>query len=108
MINQLTGAMRLMAALWVCAWATSAVLMGERQPASGSSARDSFLRVIDRPRVPPDAVVRARPEPEGLVAEEISFATEAGNRVPTLLFKRAPASARQPVVIVLHGTGGSK
>jgi len=100
--------MRLMAAISVSGCAVSAVLAGERQPASGSSARDAFLKVIDRPRVPLDAVVRSRPEPEGLVAEEISFAPEAADRVPTLLVKRSSGSARQPVVIVLHGTGGSK
>jgi len=76
-------------------------------PAQPGSTRAAFLELIDRPRVPLDPTARARPEAEGLVAEEISFAAEAGQRVPTLLFKR-PDASRQPVVIVLHGTGGSK
>ena len=82
-----------------------------RQPAAPSAQPDgiraAFLKMIDRPRVPLEPTVRSRPEPNGLVAEEISFAAEAGQRVPTLLIKRAEAS-RQPAVIVLHGTGGSK
>jgi dienelactone hydrolase len=76
-------------------------------PAQLDGIRAAFLKMIDRPRVPLEPTVRSRPEPNGLVAEEISFAAEAGQRVPTLLIKRAEAS-RQPAVIVLHGTGGSK
>jgi dienelactone hydrolase len=108
MLNQRTRPIRLMAAMSVCGCAVAAVLAGEPQPASGPSAREAFLKVIDRPRVPLDAVARARPEADGLVTEDISFAPEAGDRVPTLLVRRPSGSARQPVVIVLHGTGGSK
>jgi dienelactone hydrolase len=82
-----------------------------RQPAAPSpqpdNIRAAFLKMIDRPRVPLEPAVRSRPESSGHVVEQISFAAESGQRVPTLLFKRSDAS-RQPVVIVLHGTGGSK
>jgi dienelactone hydrolase len=76
-------------------------------PAQPDTTRTAFLKLIDRPRVPLDPTVRSRPESGGLIAEEISFATEAGQRVPTLLIKQS-GSSRQPAVIVLHGTGGSK
>ena len=74
---------------------------------SAAAVRDSFLKIIERSRVPLDAAVRQRADADAVV-EEISFAAEAGSRVPALLFKRRGAAARQPVVIVLHGTGGSK
>jgi len=80
------------------------------QPASASADQATvraFLKLIDRPRVPLEPTVRSRPDSSGLVVEQISFAAESGQRVPTLLFKQA-GSSRQPVVIVLHGTGGSK
>jgi dienelactone hydrolase len=64
--------------------------------------------MIERPRAAPDPTARTRPESVGFVAEEISFVSEAGQRVPTVLIKRETGSPRRPVVIVLHGTGGSK
>ena len=76
-------------------------------PPQPEATRAAFLKLIDRPRVALEPTVRARPETGGLVAEEISFAAEAGQRVPTLLIKQS-GSSRQPAVIVLHGTGGSK
>jgi len=73
-------------------------------PPQPDAIRAAFLKLIDRPRVPLEPTVRSRPETGGLVAEEISFAAEAGQRVPTLLIKQS-GSSRQPAVIVLHGTG---
>ncbi len=75
---------------------------------SGSGAREAFLKTIARPRVPLDATVRQRQEPGEAIVEEFSFTAEAGERVPALLFKPRGAAARRAVVIVLHGTGGSK
>ena len=78
------------------------------QQGPDEALREAFLKVIDRPRVPLDATVKAGAEEGPLASETISFASEAGGRVPALLFKRRGSSSRQPVVIVLHGTGGSK
>lgn len=78
------------------------------QTTSAASTRDAFLKLLDRPRVPLAPSVRPRPAENGLVTEEVSFASQPGERVPTLLIKRAGVESRQPVVIVLHGTGGSK
>jgi len=93
-----------------CLIAAAATVASARQPITPSSPetiRASFLKLIDRPRVALEPAVRSKPESGGLVAEEISFAAEAGQRVPTLLIKQS-GSSRQPAVIVLHGTGGSK
>ena len=89
--------------LWTVASAAQAA--GLAQPTGASGA---FLKTIDRPRVPLDATVRPRQEPGDFVVQDVSFAVEAGERVPALLFKRQVAATRLPVVIVLHGTGGSK
>ena len=70
--------------------------------------RAAFLDLIDRPRVPLAPVSRAGGDADGLLTEEVSFASEAGHRVPTLILKRRDQKGRQPAVIVLHGTGGSK
>jgi dienelactone hydrolase len=81
---------------------------GPAPAVSGSGAREAFLKTIARTRVPLDATVRQRQEPGDAIVEEISFAAEAGERVPALLFRPRGAAARRAVVIVLHGTGGSK
>ena len=78
------------------------------QNVAPSSLRDAFLKTIDRARVPLEPAVQARPEGDEYKVEQFSFAVEAGERVPGLLFKQLAAQAKQPVVIVLHGTGGSK
>ncbi len=72
--------------------------------------RTDFLKLIDRPRVPLAPEVKETPSPDGLVHLAFSYAADADNRVPGILVKPAvaPASGRRPVVIVLHGTGGTK
>ena len=78
------------------------------QPA-GTTTRAAFLKLIDRPRVPLEAAVRMRPDPGGgLAIEDVSFAAQAGQRVPAVIYTRQGSGGKQPAVIVLHGTGGSK
>jgi len=77
-------------------------------PPVAATSREAFLAMIERPRVALEPVVRPLESSDGLVAEAISFAAEAGQRVPTVLVKQQTGPARRPVVIVLHGTGGSK
>jgi dienelactone hydrolase len=91
--------------LWILTQAAQAV---EPAPARAAAVREAFLKTIQRERVPLDATVHPRQEPGDVAVEEISFAADAAERVPTLLFKRRDLSGRRPVVIVLHGTGGSK
>jgi dienelactone hydrolase len=79
-----------------------------QQRPTGSGTRAAFLKLIDRPRVGLAVTVSLGTETDGLLAENISFASQAGERVPTLLMKRQKGGPRRPAVIVLHGTGGSK
>lgn len=69
--------------------------------------RTAFLQLIDRPRVPLSPEVKALPGSEGLTYEHFTVAAEQDQRVPGILLKQE-SSARRPVVVVLHGTGGSK
>ena len=76
----------------------------------GDSARDQFLKRIERPRVPLNPAERSVSVTDGMVESNIEFDSEAGERVPALLMKleNHPEGTPLPVVIVLHGTGGSK
>ena len=70
--------------------------------------RADFLKVIDRPRVPPAPSPAKLSIENGYGQELLSFASESDERVPLLILREGERRGRQPVVIVLHGTGGSK
>lgn len=76
--------------------------------AKPATARASFLRLIDRPRVPLAPEVRPQAGNGRFELHHFTFASEAAQRVPGLLVKPAGTSARLPVVVALHGTGGNK
>jgi dienelactone hydrolase len=77
--------------------------------AASADSRAEFLALLERPRVALAAETAAPVMRNGLVEIAFSFAAEAGERVPGILLRPTfPGSARQPVVIVLHGTGGNK
>jgi dienelactone hydrolase len=79
--------------------------------APATETRAAFLRLLDRPRVPLAATVQPAVAADGIREQAFSFAADAHNRVPGLLLQPAaalPAGGRRPVVINLHGTGGSK
>jgi dienelactone hydrolase len=73
------------------------------------SVRADFLKVIARPAAPlapsPATVTRTS---NGYVQELVSFASEPDERVPLLIIRKGERPGRQPVVVALHGTGGSK
>jgi dienelactone hydrolase len=79
-----------------------------------SRVKADFLALLDRPRVPLDVRLDSPATNEGgLVVERLSFATEkkadgAVERVPALVVRPDKAEEKQPAVLVLHGTGGSK
>ena len=73
-----------------------------------SNARVDFLKVIDRPHVPLAAQVQELPATNGILQFYFSFAADASNRVPGILMESTNFPGRRPVVIALHGTGGSK
>lgn len=70
--------------------------------------RARFLKLIDRPRVPLNAAEQQVGVRNGLVESTFAYDSEAGQRVPGLMVAPKGPSAKRPVVIVLHGTGGSK
>ncbi len=76
--------------------------------AHAADSRADFLKLIERPRVPLSTKVEDLPATNGLVHFHFSFASDAEQRVPGLLVKTAEARGRRPVVIALHGTGGTK
>jgi len=79
--------------------------------APAGDTRAAFLRLLDRPRVPLAATVQPAVAADGLSEQAFSYAADGRNRVPGLLLKSTtatPTAARRPVVINLHGTGGSK
>jgi dienelactone hydrolase len=95
----------------VCATAIAGVAsQGTLQPppADPATTRAAFLKLIDRPRVPLAPDIRGGVVTDGVSEVRGSFAADAGGRVPMLLVKREAGAARRPVVIVLHGTGGTK
>ncbi|MDR3632258.1 MAG: alpha/beta fold hydrolase [Isosphaeraceae bacterium] len=79
-----------------------------------SAVKGAFLKLLDRPRVPLDVQLDAPQRNEdGLVVERLSFASEkradgSVERVPVLVVRPEKAEEKQPAVLALHGTGGSK
>lgn len=80
--------------------------------ADGAAAdtRAAFLRVIDRPRVALKPELAEMAPVEGLKKYHLWFSSDATERVPgyLLLPDAAKFKGRRPVVIALHGTGGTK
>jgi dienelactone hydrolase len=73
-----------------------------------SDTRLDFLKVINRPCVPLAAQVQELSATNGILQFNFSFAADASNRVPGILMRSTNFPGRRPVVIALHGTGGSK
>jgi len=83
-------------------------------PVPPSEVKATFLRLLDRPRVPLDVRSREiKARERGVVAERVDFAVERRpdgtfERVPALVVRPENGKGRMPAVIVLHGTGGNK
>lgn len=73
-----------------------------------SNPRADFLKLVNHPHVALAPQVGEPSTTNGLVQIRFSFASDASNRVPGILIKSASSQGRRPVVIALHGTGGSK
>ena len=92
----------------VQAWPSSQSAKKGNVASGSTSGRESFLKLIDRPRVPLAAEERQLGEQEGLAQSHFTFAADAEQRVPGIFVKQSKLTGRRPVVIVLHGTGGNK
>ncbi len=77
---------------------------------SSLDTRAAFLKLIDRQRVELKADLTALPAVEGLRKYHLQFWSEANELVPGYLLLPDPTKypGKRPVVIALHGTGGSK
>jgi len=79
-----------------------------------AEVKASFLKLLDRPRVPLDPQTRkSETDADHCTNEFISVASErkadgSVERVPLLLVRPEKTAGRMPAVIVLHGTGGNK
>ena len=78
------------------------------QAPDAARIRAAFLQMIARPRVPLAPETQPRIDAGAYRAEQFSFASEAGERVPGVFLKSAAANDRRPAVILLHGTGSRK
>jgi dienelactone hydrolase len=75
---------------------------------SPQKTRAAFLKMIDRPRVPLAAEIAGKGVTDGIEHLSFTYAADASQRVPGLLFRPAGSKVKLPVVIVLHGTGGTR
>lgn len=75
-----------------------------------AGARESYLALIDRPRVAPKPELVELPTVEGLKKYHLWYSADASERVPGYLLLPDAKSFKgpRPVVIALHGTGGNK
>jgi dienelactone hydrolase len=83
-----------------------------RKVLAPEQTRKAFLQLLDRPRVDPDVKDGPGIGSGAIATHTFTFASEKKRdgtveRVPVLLVRPA-AEGRYPVLIVLHGTGGSK
>ena len=74
---------------------------------SVAEMRADFHRLLDRPKVPLEAVSSTQ-SAGPFTLERGRFHSEANQTVPFAIVKPAAATGALPAVIVLHGTGGNK
>jgi dienelactone hydrolase len=77
---------------------------------SAADTRAAFLQVIDRPKVALKPELQEVESVEGLRKFHLWFSSDATERVPgyLLLPDATKFKGRRPVIIALHGTGGTK
>ncbi|HXE42338.1 MAG TPA: acetylxylan esterase, partial [Candidatus Baltobacteraceae bacterium] len=73
-----------------------------------TDSRADFLKLISHPSVALAPQVEEMPATNGLAQFHFSFASDTNDRVPGILIRPENTQGKLPVVIALHGTGGSK
>ena len=86
----------------------AALWLGFAPSTPAADSRAQFLSLLERPRVRLSPQCEVLPATNGLAQFRFSFASEESQRVPGVLLKAEASQGRRPVVIALHGTGGSK
>jgi dienelactone hydrolase len=96
--------------LALCAFPLSVASFADAPAAAPPDTRAAFLKLLDRPRVPLQPELVELPAVGGFHKYHLWIWSEAGERVPgyLLLPEAARFHGRRPVIIALHGTGGSK
>lgn len=94
--------------LLVAAFVAALSADASAQVPEAARIREAFLKLIARPRVALAPEAQPRGDGGSYKAERFSFASEAGERVPGIFMKAVRAKDRQPVVVLLHGTGSQK
>ncbi len=78
------------------------------QPPSVEVVRNDFIALLKRPKVDPNPSVQSFTT-DSVIIETGFFYSEATEKVPMLIYKPVSTGNKKlPVVICLHGTGGSK
>jgi len=98
--------------LKTCALALLALQISAAAFADGAAneTRAAYLALLERPRVALKPELEELPAVEGVKKFHLWFNADAAERVPgyVLLPDAAQFKGRRPVIIALHGTGGSK
>lgn len=94
----------------LCAALLALQLIAPAHADSFSETRAAYLAVIDRPRVALKPELTELPPVEGFKKHHLWFSADATERVPGYVVLPDPKSfkGRRPVIIALHGTGGTK
>ena len=72
-----------------------------------NQTREQFLKIIDRPKVELLAESSTVSSQDGFTHLKFSYNSDSRNRVPGIAITPS-IHGKRPVVIVMHGTGGSK
>ncbi|HYG76842.1 MAG TPA: acetylxylan esterase [Planctomycetota bacterium] len=78
------------------------------QAADTEATRAAFLKIVDRPRVPLAPELSEQPAEGDYAVTRFTYASDADSRVPGILLKKSGGAEKRPVVIVCHGTSGTK
>jgi dienelactone hydrolase len=98
-------------------WATKALItvvlffsisVANAQPPSIDKVRNDFKTLLERPHVEPNPTIQFF-KTDSVLIEKGFFYSEATEKVPMLIYKPVSKEIKKfPVVVCLHGTGGSK
>jgi hypothetical protein len=74
-----------------------------------NKVRADFKALLERPRVDPDPSFQTISNTDSVIIEKGTIYSEKNEKIPILIYKPVIAGQKSfPVVIFLHGTGGSK
>ena len=81
--------------------------LAQRQYPSPAQVSADFKALLDRPKVAFEPSFKTT-KTDSVIIEKGSFFSEKNEKIPTLIYKPITAQKDYPVVIFLHGTGGTK